>query len=62
MYETGGKLNLLGWITVVVVAIGTTVGLIAELGRAQGVGRAVGILASTVFWGGIAYKIFNRKK
>lgn len=62
MYETGGRMNILGWLAVVVMAGILVAGITAELEKGGGIGKAVGIGASLIFWGYVAYRFISRNK
>lgn len=62
MYETGGRMNILGWVAIIPIGGILVAGLSSELEKSGSLGKAFGIVGSFLFWGYILYRIFRKKK
>jgi len=62
MYESGGRMNLLGWMVSLLVFGSLAAGTIAELSKSTDITKTIGIIGSVLFWGFIIYRIFKRKR
>lgn len=60
MYQTGGKLNFLGWVVSILAGTIFGVGFIAHLFKSQDFGEVLVGLGSLAFWGFIAYQLYKR--
>jgi len=60
MYQSGGQLNILGWLASIILGGVFAVAIVAQLFKSKDITEVVGGVGSVALWGFIVYKLYKR--